>query len=449
MSKPSILMIDDDESSLFVAENLLVNTFKLLTARNKKNGLSLLKEQHSQIKLVLLDLNMPDIKEFELLHLIRATYPHMPIIILSYVHNIQTVVEAMRAGANDFVTKEEASTVLLKRINQYILTNEPAKPSKTESDNTELYIPNHPAYRDIYDIALKFARNGLDFLIQSDTGTGKTALVNYIYKALKPAGLLVDINCGGIPESLAESEFFGHEAGSFTDAKNTSVGKFELANKGILFLDEIGNMPLTIQQKVLKAIEDKKITRVGSNREIQVDFLLIAATNEDLEKAVQSKRLRKDLYYRMGKPMLKLPSLNEYPEVIPEFIHFFVHQFNKKYNKQVILPPTLVQKLQNRHWDGNIRDLQKIIKIVIACYPDLSVIDYLLTGAETHTNTKTGGQPHLEDKLHHLKVSEITTALQKHHGNISQTAQSLGIKRTTLIHQIAKLGIDYKTFRNN
>ncbi len=280
-------------------------------------------------------------------------------VIFTYITDIQTVVEAMKVGADDYVTKEKAAKLLISIVEKHIMRKK-VKNEFSDNESSDIFIPDHPEYIKVFDIALSFAQNGLDFLIQADTGTGKSVMVQYIYKKLALKGPLVDINCGSIPEHLAESELFGHSQGSFTGANKNRVGKFELAHDGILFLDEIGNMPITLQQKILKAIEEKKISRVGSNKEININFLLISATNKDLHKEVENQALRKDLYYRISTPTITLPALEDYPEVIPDFINFFIKKYNKEMDKKFKPAKKFIADMQAGVWEGNIRDLTSV-----------------------------------------------------------------------------------------
>jgi DNA-binding NtrC family response regulator len=445
-SKKIILTIDDDPNWLFMITELLNKKFEIITAKNGKEGLK--KIDLTPIHLVLLDLSLPDFKNLDLLKKIKKIAPQLPVIIVTEENKIKTAVNGIKQGATDFITKKDVTTSLHHIISRNLHTHHLEKKLegfKLEATNksSDIFIPTHPVYQFIFKRALNDAKSGLDILIQSPTGTGKEVITTYIRKMVRPNCHIINVNCGAIPESLAESEFFGHEKNTFNDAPERQ-GKIEQANNGILFLDEIGNMSLNIQQKLLRVLETKSITRLGSSKEIPINFLLISATNIDLTNAVEQGTFREDLLYRIEESKIILPRLSDYPEVIPQFTQYFTNKFNLHYKKTVTINTHLMTLFQKKQWKGNIRELQKCIKRFVARHPDCDDIINELSSPITETH-----YPHCTDSLSHkvtaLEISEITKTISKNNGNISVSAKELGLKRTTLISKIEKLNIQTNT----
>jgi len=294
----------------------------------------------------------------------------------------------------------------------------------------DIFIPKNTMYEQIFDQSLKASNAGLNILIQGDTGTGKDVLTKYIHRQLKPSSNLIIVNCGAICSSLAESELFGHVKGSFTDAREDKIGKIEAAHNGILFLDEIGNMPLNIQQLLLRVIEDKKIIKIGSNKEIKVNFLLITATNENLVKAVEDGRFRQDLYYRIAQFPIKLPNLIGNPKSIQQFAKYFLDLFHKKYAVTNLTVSDFTKQFKDYIWPGNIRELKNKIQIMVSLGKQKNFL--------------------IEDIKPKANISDykklIKDTLRSNNYNISKTARYLGIKRTTLIYKMQKLDIYRESF---
>jgi DNA-binding NtrC family response regulator len=428
MQKLHILLVDDEKTSRFSTKHILGNRYKIDEAETREECFEKLKKQN--INLVILDLMMPDVAGFELLEKIKSLYPNCNVIILTSEYDIEKAVQAIQKGADDYIVKEAAKKTLPHRIEQ-ILSSTVSKQnleglrSETQLNESDFFIPDHPRYQACYQLALKAASKNLRLLIQGETGVGKDILVRYIRHHICPNAPIISLNCGAIPESLAEAELFGTTAHAFTDAKEQK-GKLELADGGILFLDEVGNMPLSIQKKLLRVLETQTVSRIGSHIEIPTHFLVISATNANLEADIQAGHFREDLYFRLKDVIIELPSLREVPEAIPQFIDYFLQKFNAHYGESFKATPEFYAHL-NTNLSGNIRALKKEIQTIVAL-GEIPNPPQIMRSQETFSN-----------QVHHFEMTLIQKALQDHKNNISQAAEALGLKRTTLIEKIKKL----------
>lgn len=430
----NILLVDDEITSRFATKSILSPNYQIHEAENKYECFEVLKKKN--IHIVLLDLMIPGIIGFELLEKIKTRHPQTKVIILTSEYDVKKAVNAIQKNADDYIVKEAAKETLNTSIEKTlsILATERKVESlltEAQAEDSEFIIPNHPKYRDIYNLAEKAAKKNLNILIQGKTGTGKDVLTRYIRKKTKPNAPIISVNCGAIPESLAEAELFGTEATAYTGAKERK-GKLELANGGILFLDEIGNMPLNIQQKLLLALESKTITRIGSEQEITTDFLLISATNTDLEKDIETGKFREDLYYRIKDLAITIPSLEDVPEVIPELIRHFVRRYNTQYGENFTPSIDFYAYIATKV-KGNIRSLKKEIQTIIALGELPKTLNHKPI-SKTNFSLKT--------QLENIEQSLIIDALESSKNIISKAAQNLGLKRTTLTEKIKKYDIN-------
>ena len=443
----TVLVVDDDQNWQFTAECLLKDSFRVLKSHDRQSCLKNLERE--RVQLVILDLGIPGVGEFDLLTHIKKFYSSIPVVILTARSDIRTATAAMRSGADDYVTKEDAQELLLYSVqknieNQNLKTRVAGFQAELQS-RARTFVPSHPAYLQVFEMATKFVQHGVcSICIEGETGTGKTMIVEYLRNTLMPDKPMIAENCANFTSSIADSLLLGHEKGAFTGADKQQKGKFELADGGILFLDEIGNMPLEVQEKVLCAIRDKKIKRVGGEKEIAVDFLLITATNTDLLQAVEAGTFRKDLYYRISQAKLKMPSLTDYPEVVPEFMDHFVNYYNDKLNKDFVPTEEFNNYIINRHWGGNVAELSGVIELVVQFHPDKSIINNLMQsmpgGAADQSALFKGT---LKDRVEAFERMEILRALRMHENNVSRTARDLGVPQSTLQSKLVKLGIKH------
>ncbi len=425
--KKSILVVDDQKESRELTCLYLEDLYCVTGVATKIDCLTALKT--SEFSLVILDLLMPDVDELELFNTIYNTYPDIPILIFTGSNEIKYAITALKSGAYDYILKQDKDTLLLKSIENALkhkqLQHQIESFKNSQLDN--VYVPNIDIYQSLYKRALTAAKAGLSILIRGETGTGKDILAKYIQHHICENQAVVTVNCGAICKSLSESELFGHEKGTFTGADERRMGKFELANEGILFLDEIGNMPIEIQQSILRILEDKTVTRLGSDKNIPITFQLLSATNENLKKAIEKGQFREDLYYRISQVIIDLPPLRENPAYIVELTHYFVRIFNEKYKKSFQVNDQLLAELLSRKWPGNIRELKHFLqtKIALGEWPSTKNYTY-------------------NDQIALIETEILNSALKENEFNISKTAEHLQLKRTTLIHKLQKLNLTPK-----
>lgn len=366
---PNILIIDDEKSiRKTLTEILGFEGYKIVEASDGEEGLARFSEKN--FDLVLCDIKMPKLDGIEFLEKAKNINPDIPIIMISGHGNIDTAVEAVKKGAFDYISKPPDLNRLLITLRnatekQKLVTE--TKTLKRRVIRVQEMVGTSPAMQKIKDTLEKVAPTDARVLITGENGVGKELVARWIHeKSSRNAGPMVEVNCAAIPGELIESELFGHEKGSFTSAIKQRIGKFEQANGGTLFLDEIGDMSLSAQAKVLRALQEGKITRVGADKDISVDVRVIAATNKDLLKEVEEKNFRLDLYHRLGVIIIHVPSLNERKEDIPQLVNHFLETIALDYNQpQKEINPDAMRALQEYDWTGNIRELRNVVERLI------------------------------------------------------------------------------------
>ncbi len=368
---------------------------------------------------------------------IKNLAPRTEVVLFTAYADIRLAVEAMRRGAFDFVVKpwdnEKLISILNSARDKAVKSGKPSSKAVPAS----MYWGDSDIMAIIRRNVAKIAPTDATVLITGENGTGKDMLANEIQRISKRSQKpFVAVDAGAITETLFESELFGHVKGAFTDAHTDHVGKFEQASGGTLFLDEIGNIPLHLQAKLLRAIQNRSITRVGDTKDIPVDIRLICATNMDLGQLVREGRFREDLYYRINTVTLHLPPLRERREDIAPLADMFISRFNEKYHRSITgLSPEVLAKMKEFPWNGNIRELQNSIeKAVILSETD--VIDNI----ELHAGSVSGSYEN-EETLEMAEERTIRKAMDKYKGNLSLVAKSLDISRPTLYKKLEKYGI--------
>lgn len=364
-----ILIIDDERSIRNVLKDILGNEgFKVDEASDGEEGLQKFKQY--AYDLVLCDIKMPKLDGLEFLDAVVATNAETPVIMISGHGNIETAVDAVKKGAYDYISKPPDLNRLLITIRNALDKTSLVKETKVlkrKVSKVQEIIGNSEAIRKIKETIEKVAPTDARVLITGENGTGKELVARWLHeKSLRNTGPIVEVNCAAIPSELIESELFGHEKGSFTSAIKQRVGKFEQANGGTLFLDEIGDMSLSAQAKVLRALQEGKITRVGGDKEITVDVRVVAATNKDLLKEVEEKQFRLDLYHRLGVILIHVPSLNQRLDDIPELVEKFLLDIAADYGQSPkAIDKKAIEALQAHHWSGNIRELRNVVERLI------------------------------------------------------------------------------------
>lgn len=365
----SILIIDDEKAiRKTLSEILGYEGYKIDEASDGEEGLN--KFRLKNYDLVLCDIKMPKLDGIEFLEKAKEINPEVPIIIISGHGNIETAVEAVKKGAFDYISKPpDLNRMLITLRNAMDKTTlvEETKVLKRRVNKVQEIVGESGPIRKIKDTIDKIAPTEARVLITGENGAGKELVARWIHqKSARCSGSLVEVNCAAIPGELIESELFGHEKGSFTSAVKQRIGKFEQANGGTLFLDEIGDMSLNAQAKVLRALQEGKITRVGADRDINVNVRVIAATNKDLLKEVENKNFRLDLYHRLGVIILHVPTLNERSSDIPLLVDRFLTDIATEYGQsKKEIDKKALDLLQKYKWTGNVRELRNVVERLI------------------------------------------------------------------------------------
>lgn len=375
-----ILIIDDENSIRRTLRDILENEgYAIDDAPDGYEGLKLVKANHYDV--VLCDIKMPKMDGLEVLEKILALNPDIPVVMISGHGNIDTAVDAIRKGAYDYISKPPDLNRLLVTIRNAFdkanLVTETKILKKKVSKKYEM-IGESAAIKKIHEMINRVAPTDARVLITGENGTGKELVAHALHeKSSRSSAPLIEVNCAAIPSELIESELFGHEKGAFTSAIRQKKGNFELADGGTLFLDEIGDMSLSAQAKVLRALQENKITRVGGDNEIKVNVRVIAATNKNLKKEIEKGNFREDLYHRLGVILIHVPSLNERKEDIPLLAKHFLEQICTEYGMpQKEFAADALKALQTIDWTGNIRELRNVVeRLVILCDKKISAAD--------------------------------------------------------------------------
>jgi len=364
-----ILVIDDESAIRNILQEILKNEgYETMAATNGEEGLQMFSS--FQPDLVMCDIKMPKIDGLEFLQKANAINPDIPIIMISGHGTIETAVDAVKKGAFDFISKPPDLNRMLitirNALDKNVLTKE-TKTLKKKITGTQEIIGNSAAIQQINATIEKVAPTDARVLITGENGTGKELVAKWLHeKSARVGNALVEVNCAAIPGELIESELFGHEKGAFTSAIKQRIGKFEQANGGTLFLDEIGDMSLSAQAKVLRALQEGKITRVGGDKEIAVDVRVVAATNKNLLEETEAKNFRLDLYHRLSVILIHVPSLNDRIEDVPLLVQHFLQLIAKDYGQAVkSIDAKAIKALQQHQWTGNIRELRNVVERLI------------------------------------------------------------------------------------
>jgi DNA-binding NtrC family response regulator len=440
----SILIVDDE----FSVRDSLYNWFKVEgyrvdTAENATEALKKLQEGPWDI--TLLDIKMPGMDGLELQRHIKKIDSNIIVIIITAYATVDTAVEAMKEGAFDYLSKPidpDKLTILVRNaVNQrrLIAENIQLRQKVDELSLQDEIMGESPQIKKILEMIDDVAKTDATVLIRGESGTGKELVAQAIHsKSNRRYFPIISINCGGLPEGLLESELFGHEKGAFTGAQYKRKGKLEMANGGTIFFDEIGNITIKMQMDLLRVIETKQFTPLGSNKVVNVDFRVIAATNTDLEKEVAEKNFREDFYYRLNVFSIQVPALRERAADIPLLAHYFLKRYAHSMNKNVTdISPEVMKILTQYDWPGNIRELRNTIEraLVVVGKKNRIELDDINLPNLSRANF-TGG-----DSLEELEKAHIQRILEQTGWNISKSADILKIDRVTLYNKIKKYSL--------
>ena len=447
----TVLIIEDEAKMRRLLElNLGEDGFKTLSAGDAETGLTLLASE--PVHLVLTDLKLPGMSGLEFLQRAKQQNPALPIVVMTAFGSVETAVEAMKAGASDYVLKpfslEEMRMVVRKELDHSRLQEE--NRSLREALGQKYSHPNivarSPKMQEVLATVERVAPTNSTVLLGGESGVGKDLIARAIHeKSRRASGPFVKINSTAIPENLLESELFGYEKGAFTGATNSKPGKFELADKGTLFLDEIGDVPAATQVKLLRVLQEREFERLGGTRTVKVDVRLVAATNRDLRAALEQGTFREDLYYRLNVVPIDIPPLRERKEDIPDLANLFLARFAKDSGRPLRgIAPAAMQVLTAHYWPGNVRELQNVIEraCALAAGPELKVDDIQLDVPRHRSGAVN--ERFLPDgmTLDQWEDEMIREALKRAGGNKSQAARLLGLSRNALRYRLSKIGIE-------
>ena len=447
----TILVVDDESSILQSLQDILTDEgFEVMTADSGLSALSIIKETIPDI--ILLDIWMPNMDGMETLKKIKELYPGVQVIMISGHGTIETAVKATKLGAYDFIEKPLSLEKILLTINNALNLNriEAELDIFRERERERYQITGHSKIiLDLKEQIKIVSPTNAWVLIVGENGTGKELVAHTIHLSSKRRDKpMIEINCAAIPEDLIESELFGHEKGAFTGATTMKRGKFDQSNGGTLFMDEIGDMSLRAQSKVLRILQEQRFERVGGNRTINVDVRVIAATNKSLEKEIERGTFREDLYYRLNVIPIRVPSLKERVEDIPELLNKFLDDFSLDTKKErKFLDPEVIELLKKYSWPGNVRELKNLTeRLDIMCpNPMIKVRDLPYS-----VNPSAAGNDKLEslfpyntfkEARDNFEKSFISMKLKQFAGNISKTAESIGMERSNLHKKIKTYGL--------
>ena len=390
----------------------------------------------------------------EALKKIKEMDGSIDVIMVTASKEVKPAVDCLKFGAFDYIIKpfevEDLLSTIRKALERrkILMENLYLKQALDERASMGELIGKNDKIRKIYDIIEHIAGSNSTVLISGESGTGKEIVADTIHKKSKRANKpYVIVNCAAIPENLLESEIFGHERGSFTGALDRHIGKFELASGGTIFLDEIGEMPMAMQVKLLRAVQEGMIERIGGEKSIPIDIRIIAATNIDLKKAIQDKKFREDLYYRLDVIPINLPPLRDRKEDIPLFINYFLAKYNKELNKDIkYITGEALKVFQEYSWPGNVRELENLIERIVTLSKDDHIDAAHLPKDIVNSKPNNNGSFSLEEGslmkvVRNFEKKIIIEALRYCNGNQTSTAKTLGIHRTTLISKLEAYGI--------
>jgi two-component system, NtrC family, response regulator AtoC len=456
--KAKILLVDDEPGMLRYIKTLLeVEEHQVATASTGEEAVEIV-EKGMAPDLVLLDLLMPGIDGLETLEKLRKLRPGVKVVILSCVNDTKKVVQAIRLGASDYITKPFQKAELDAVIDQCLGTNQQNYSGEVEELGDEtFFIAASANMRKLRSQAALVANVDIPVLMLGESGTGKEVMARLIHK-LSPRAhrTFLKVNCAAVPADLLESELFGYEAGAFTGATHAKPGKFELCNKGTILLDEIGEMPPSLQAKLLHVLQDQQFSRLGSRSVLRVDVRILAATNINIPEALANKRLREDLYYRLNAFTLNIPPLRERKEEIPILLKHFMTRLSEQYARSPLpLTPELLQACQNHPWPGNLRELGNFVKRYLVLGDEKLAIHELQprsdgSGAQFDpAPSSRGNSPEAPGGLKGLarsakdeaEAEAIAKALDETNWNRKQAAALLQISYKALLYKIRQYGI--------
>lgn len=447
-----VLVVDDEQSVQDALRDILEdNGYQVRSASDGRQGLEMIDRLNPDA--VLLDIRMPEMDGIKALEIINQRSSRVPVILITAYGSTETTIEGMRLGAFDYLMKPLKVKEILDSLKKAVEIKELLTRTKHENPDGQrvkgnIMIGSSPIMQNIYKTIGRVANSSATVLIRGDSGTGKELVAHAIHEnSVRKGHNFVKLNCASIPENLLESEMFGHEKGSFTGAVAFKQGKFELAHKGTIFLDEIGEMSLSIQAKLLRVLQEREFERVGGTETIRVDVRIVAATNKNLERSIEEGAFREDLYYRINVVELLLPPLRDRKEDIPALIDHIIKSSSLEHNKPINgFTREAKDVLESYDWPGNIRELKNICEraVLMSCGPLLTVDDLPLSLRKHSRRVEWLGEiqgDSLKEIVAEVEREVILKALDENNWNRSATAQALKINRSSLYAKMKELGI--------
>jgi DNA-binding NtrC family response regulator len=445
--------VDDEPGARESLEVILEDDYHVLSVGSGQEALKTL--QQKPINLILLDVNMPDMDGLTVLRKIKEQDEEIDVIMVSALNQARKAVDAIKLGAYDYITKPYEPEDILSTVNRVISKQKLYKEldflrrEVEESRGFDQIVSQNKTMQEIFQLIKKVAFTSTNILITGESGTGKELIARSIHRqGNRRNGPFVAINCAAIPSELMESEMFGHEKGAFTGAHTRTIGKFEYANGGALFLDEISVLRSDLQAKLLRVLQEREIERIGSNKPIKVDIRVISATNTNLEDAVMRGKFRQDLYFRLNVIPISIPPLRERKEDIPLLAKHFLNKFNTAFNKKI---PGFTEKALDAftkyHWPGNIRELENLIERIVVLSSGNEMMDLKDIPLEILMDSGQDIQELEPRKVGLIKIREaiekriILNILEATQWNQTETAKILKVNRNTLIQKAKQLGI--------
>ncbi|NDJ57024.1 acetoacetate metabolism transcriptional regulator AtoC [Enterobacteriaceae bacterium 4M9] len=452
-----ILIVDDEEN----VRRMLSTAFALsgqetFCARDGREAVRMFTDHPPDV--VLMDIRMPDVNGIEALQQMHALHPRIPVILMTAYAEVETAVEALRCGAFDYVIKpfdlDELQIVIQRALALESMKQEINSLHKALTDSWQWghILTTSPNMMEVCRDTAKIALSQASVLISGESGTGKELIARAIhYNSRRACGPFIKVNCAALPESLLESELFGHEKGAFTGAQVQRLGLFERAHQGTLLLDEVGEMPLNLQAKLLRVLQEREFERIGGHQTVQVDIRIVAATNRNLAAMVEDATFRQDLFYRLNVIHLEIPPLRERTQDIPLLANHFLQKFSAENQRDIIdIDPAALACLCAWHWPGNIRELSNVIeRAVIMSTGAVIFIDDLpapllsppCTGSD-EKRPAASEERNLKDEMKRYEKKLIIETLENHDGNRTHSALALGISRRALMYKLQEYGID-------
>ncbi|MBI4624780.1 MAG: sigma-54-dependent Fis family transcriptional regulator [Verrucomicrobia bacterium] len=462
MPKARILIVDDEEGMLEVCADTLQRIPDTEIVLESQSGRAAERVVNESLDLLITDVRMPGVGGVELLRIAREHDPSLAVLMLTAYPTVKTAVEAMRLGAVDYIVKPFQPEELLALVRRLLESKHLRDENRLLRRQVERpfafgeLVGQSLPMRQVFERIQRVAESDVDVLIVGETGTGKELVARAIYQgSRRKHAAFVPVDCGAIPNELMESELFGHERGAFTGAQARSLGLLEFANRGVFFLDEIGQLPVRLQAKLLRVLQERRIRRVGGMKEIDLNVRVLAATSLNLEEEVRQNRFRLDLYHRIHVAQIELPPLRERAEDIPVLVHHFLDRYAKEMGKGAFeLGPEVMEVLAHYSWPGNVRELQNVIKRTLALAPQTAISlqdlpDEIVARAGESFNHAGGGFFQVrERRLAAFEKQYFRDLLQSFRGDVAGAAQEAQLPRGTLYRLLKKHGLDPNDFRS-